>query len=106
MIHKERTLLAGHPTIGGTALSGGCAVALGAPFLAAASPALIGCRSLEGQVDPARWEALAPEDAARWQALRQSSQAAWIGLALPRFLARSPYGAKPGAIDAVVPANT
>jgi type VI secretion system protein ImpC len=75
---------------------GALAARLGAPFLAAAGPALIGCRSLEGQVDPARWSALAPEEAARWQALRRGPHAAWLGLSLPRFLARAPYGAKTG----------
>ena len=32
--------------------------------------------------------------------MRRSSAAAWIGLALPRFLARAPYGAKTTAIEA------
>jgi predicted component of type VI protein secretion system len=60
----------------------------------------VGCRSLAGANDPARWEALAFDDARRWQALRRSPAAAWIGLALPRFLARAPYGAKTTAIEA------
>jgi predicted component of type VI protein secretion system len=32
--------------------------------------------------------------------LRRAPSAAWLGLALPRFLARAPYGAKTTAIDA------
>jgi type VI secretion system protein ImpC len=76
------------------------AAAAGAPFIAGAAPALIGCRSLAGANDPARWEALASDDARRWQALRRSPAAGWIGLVLPRFLARAPYGAKTTAIDA------
>ena len=32
--------------------------------------------------------------------MRRAPAAAWIGLALPRFLARAPYGAKTTAIDA------
>jgi type VI secretion system protein ImpC len=79
---------------------GALAAAAQAPFIAAAAPALVGCRSLAGANDPVGWEALAPEDAQRWQALRRSPAAAWLGLALPRFLARAPYGAKTGAIDA------
>ena len=79
---------------------GALGAAAGAPFVAGAAPALVGCRSLAGASDPARWEALAPDDARRWQALRRSSPAASIGLALPRFLARAPYGAKTTAIDA------
>jgi len=56
--------------------------------------------SLAGADDPARWEAPAPDDARRWQALRRAPAAAWIGLTLPRFLARAPYGAKTTKIDA------
>lgn len=79
---------------------GALAAAARAPFIAGAAPALLGCRSLAGANDPARWEALASDDARRWQALRRSPAAGWIGLVLPRFLARAPYGAKTTAIDA------
>jgi type VI secretion system protein ImpC len=78
---------------------GALAAAARAPFVAGAAPALVGCRSLAGASDPARWEALAPDDARRWQALRRGPGAAWLGLALPRFLARAPYGAKTTTID-------
>jgi len=81
---------------------GALGAAARAPFVAGAAPALVsaGCRSLAGAGDPARWQALAPDDARRWQALRRSSPAASVGLVLPRFLARAPYGAKTTAIDA------
>jgi type VI secretion system protein ImpC len=79
---------------------GALAAAAGAPFVAAAAPALIGCPSLAGAADPAEWTALAPDDARRWHGLRQGPAAPWLGLALPRFLARTPYGAKTAAIDA------
>ena len=79
---------------------GAIAAAARAPFIAGAAPALVGCRALAGANDPARWEALAPDDARRWQALRRSPAAGWNGLVLPRFLARAPYGAKTTAIDA------
>ncbi len=79
---------------------GALAAAARAPFIAAAAPALVGCQSLAGANDPARWEALASDDARRWQTLRRAPAAAWIGLALPRFLARAPFGAKTTAIDA------
>ncbi|MEO7649608.1 MAG: type VI secretion system contractile sheath large subunit, partial [Bryobacteraceae bacterium] len=61
-------------------LLGKLAQAAGAPFLAEASPS-------EGE----------PE--AQWQALRRSPEASWIGLALPRFLLRMPYGKDTSAID-------
>lgn len=68
------------------------AAATGAPLLADAAPALLGIATIAAQPDPRDWPALAPADAARWQALRQSALAPWIGLALPRVLARLPYG--------------
>lgn len=37
-------------------------------------------------------EPLPPEAAAAWEELRRMPEAAWIGLALPRFLLRLPYG--------------
>ena len=79
---------------------GALAAAARAPFIAGAAPALVGCPSLAGAGDPAQWEAPSPEDARRWQVLRQAPAAAWIGLALPRFLARAPYGVKTNAIEA------
>jgi type VI secretion system protein ImpC len=62
------------------ALLGGLArimQAAGAPFLAECDPA--------GDAD-------SQEAARMWSALRHSPEAAWIGLALPRFLLRLPYG--------------
>ena len=50
----------------------------GAPFL--------------GEADPGN-SAMETEEAARhWERLRQSPEACWIGLAMPRFLLRLPYG--------------
>jgi type VI secretion system protein ImpC len=64
--------------------------AAGAPLLAAASPALLGCTSLAATPDPREWQE--PADLEAWQALRRLPEAAWLGLALPRFLLRVPYG--------------
>jgi type VI secretion system protein ImpC len=58
----------------------GFARALGAPFLAEA-------RVPEGDPDPA------------WTELRRSAHARWLGLALPRFLLRLPYGKETSAIE-------
>ena len=79
---------------------GALAAAARAPLIASAAPTLVGCQSLAEANDPARWEALAPDEARRWQALRRAPAAGWIGLALPRFLARAPYGRKTTGIDA------
>ena len=65
----------------------------GAPFLAAAGCRVLGCRSLAETPDPDDWKQPADaEGAAAWQALRQLPEAAYLGLALPRFVLRLPYG--------------
>lgn len=72
----------------------------GSPFLAAASPHLLGCRSLVLTPAVSNWnEAIDPEAKAAWDALRQLRQATYVGLALPRFLLRLPYGAATDPID-------
>lgn len=66
---------------------------IGAPFLAAASPHLVGCDSFAAHPDPDDWKTLiSNESQARWQALREMSEASYLGIALPRFLLRQPYG--------------
>jgi type VI secretion system protein ImpC len=61
----------------------------GAPLLAGASPAIFGCNSLDETPEPRRWQRV---DKDSWNALRRLPQATWVGLALPRFLLRLPYG--------------
>jgi type VI secretion system protein ImpC len=67
-----------------------------APFLAGAHPRAIGCDSVYETPDPDDWrrEIGAGEDAEAWAALRAHAVAHHLGLALPRFLLRLPYGAK------------
>ena len=57
--------------------------AAGAPFLAEADLS----------------EADSADTARRWNALRHLPEASWIGLALPRFLLRLPYGEKTEAVE-------
>ncbi|HSB71544.1 MAG TPA: type VI secretion system contractile sheath large subunit [Candidatus Methylomirabilis sp.] len=65
----------------------------GAPFLAAADTRLLGCESLAKTPDPDDWGLGANAgDREAWQALRALPEAAYVGLALPRFLLRLPYG--------------
>ncbi len=71
---------------------------LGAPFLAAADSSLIGVPSIADSPDPSSWSP-DPNSTAAWQALRQSPTARWIGLTLPRFLLRLPYGKRSDAIE-------
>jgi type VI secretion system protein ImpC len=66
----------------------------GAPFVAEASPRLVGCDSLAMSSDPAAWRfpAAAKTAMEAWQALQAIPEAAYVGLLLPRFLLRLPYG--------------
>jgi type VI secretion system protein ImpC len=61
----------------------------GAPWIAAADPALIGCPSFGETPDADDWGA---GGSVEWNELRQSPEATSIGLVLPRFLLRLPYG--------------
>ena len=68
------------------------AEAAAVPFIASASPCLVGCDEPRNLVDPMLWK-VGPEDEALelWQSLRQSSAGHWIGLVVPGVLARLPY---------------
>jgi type VI secretion system protein ImpC len=69
----------------------------GAPLLAGASPALAGSPAFDLESDPADW---GPPDP-RWAAFRKSPLARFVGLALPRFLGRVPYGQSGEPCDAI-----
>jgi type VI secretion system protein ImpC len=71
----------------------------GAPFVAEGSPRLLGSPSLAAAPGPADWQPLAPEEEQAWQALRQLPEAAHLGLALPRFLLRLPYGREASSVE-------
>jgi type VI secretion system protein ImpC len=71
----------------------------GASLLAGARAELLGCARIEHLSEPEAWRPLDPEAEVRWGALRASAGAPWIGLALPRVLARLPYGAKTDPIE-------
>ncbi|HEX8202674.1 MAG TPA: type VI secretion system contractile sheath large subunit, partial [Isosphaeraceae bacterium] len=70
-----------------------------APFLAAASPRFVGCDSIAATPDPDDWS-LAPDSQGAREALRRHPDAAYLGLALPRFLLRLPYGRDGEPIEA------
>jgi type VI secretion system protein ImpC len=63
----------------------------GAPFLAAASTRLLGCDTLDATPASRQWR-LDKDTLESWAAVRRLPQAGWLGLALPRFLMRLPYG--------------
>jgi type VI secretion system protein ImpC len=71
-----------------------------APFLAAAAPGLLQMDSWQELSNPRDLTKIfgTPEYAA-WRSLRESEDAKYLGLAMPRFLSRVPYGAKTNPID-------
>ncbi len=71
----------------------------GAPFVAAANETLLGCTSLAATPDPDDWQPLSGEEKAAWAALRSLPTARFLGLVLPRFLLRLPYGEQTDPID-------
>ena len=73
--------------------------AAGAPFVAGASPRFIGCDSVQKLSEPESWRSLPGEAQESWQALRGSPEAEFLGLLLPRFLLRLPYGKETEATE-------
>jgi len=71
-----------------------------APFIAAANPSLMQMSSWQELANPRDLTKIftTPEYAA-WKSLRESDDARYIGLAMPRFLARLPYGAKTSPVE-------
>lgn len=73
-------------------LSGVCA-AMHAPFIAASDPRLMNMDSWQELADPRDLKKIfSTPDYAPWRSFRQSDDAKYIGLTMPRFLARLPYG--------------
>lgn len=65
----------------------------GSPFVSAGSARLLGCESLALAPDPGDWQLVPdPNDGQAWEALRRLPESSHLGLALPRFLLRLPYG--------------
>jgi type VI secretion system protein ImpC len=71
-----------------------------APFIAGAGPTLMGMDSWQELANPRDLAKIfgAPDYAA-WRSLRESEDAKYVGLAMPRFLARLPYGAKTNPVE-------
>jgi type VI secretion system protein ImpC len=77
------------------------AAAAHAPFISAASPTLMQMGSWQELANPRDLTKIftTPEYAA-WRSLRESEDARYLGLAMPRFLSRLPYGAKTNPVEA------
>ncbi|MBS0511243.1 MAG: type VI secretion system contractile sheath large subunit [Proteobacteria bacterium] len=70
------------------------------PFIAGASPTLMQMDSWQELANPRDLTKIfmTPEYAA-WRSLRESDDARYVGLAMPRFLSRLPYGAKTSPVE-------
>ncbi|KQX01188.1 EvpB family type VI secretion protein [Massilia sp. Root418] len=77
------------------------AAAAHAPLIAAAAPSVMLMESWQELSNPRDLTKIfqTPEHAA-WRSFRESEDARYVGLAMPRFLARQPYGAKTDPVEA------
>jgi len=74
---------------------GQVAAAMHAPFIAGAAPTLLGMDSWQELSNPRDLTKIVQTaEYASWRSLRDSEDSRYIGLAMPRFLSRLPYGAK------------
>ncbi|HET6340027.1 MAG TPA: type VI secretion system contractile sheath large subunit [Polyangiales bacterium] len=74
--------------------------AMHAPFISAVSPNLFLMDSWQELSNPRDLSTLfTTSEHAAWRSLRDSEESRYIGLTMPRFLARRPYGAKSDPVD-------
>jgi type VI secretion system protein ImpC len=70
------------------------------PVVAGAAPSLFGMESWQELMNPRDLTKITTTpDYASWNSLRQSDDSRYIGLAMPRVLARLPYGAKTKPVE-------
>ena len=76
------------------------AAASHAPLISAADPAVMMMDSWQELANPRDLTKIyqTPEHAA-WRAFRESDDSRYVGLAMPRFLSRAPYGAKSNPVE-------
>jgi type VI secretion system protein ImpC len=76
------------------------AAAAHSPFIAGAAPGLLGMETWQELSNPRDLTKImsTPEYAA-WESLRKSDDSKYVGLAMPRFLSRLPYGAKTNPVE-------
>ncbi|HET6148475.1 MAG TPA: type VI secretion system contractile sheath large subunit [Polyangia bacterium] len=77
------------------------AAAIHAPFISGTSPTLMQMESYSELANPRDiTKIFTTPEYAGWRSLRESEDARYLGLTMPRFLARSPYGAKTNPVEA------
>jgi type VI secretion system protein ImpC len=76
------------------------AAAAHSPFLSAADPRLMQMDSWQELANPRDLTKIfQTAEYAGWKSLRESEDSRYIGLCMPRFLARQPYGARTNPVD-------
>ncbi len=71
-----------------------------APFIAGAAPKLMNMSSWRELADPRDLTKIfQTPDYAPWRSLRESEDSRYIGLAMPRYLSRLPYGSKTNPVE-------
>ena len=76
------------------------AAAAHAPFISGVSPRLMQMESWQELSNPRDiLKIFQPAEYAPWRSLRESEDARYVGLTMPRFLARLPYGARTEPVD-------
>ncbi|CAN5128022.1 type VI secretion system contractile sheath large subunit [soil metagenome] len=71
-----------------------------APFLTAAAPTLMQMNSWQELANPRDIKKIfSTPEYAGWRSLRQSEDSKFLGLCMPRFLARLPYGSKTNPVE-------
>jgi type VI secretion system protein ImpC len=77
------------------------AAAAHAPFLAAANPSVMGMGSWQELANPRDLtKVFTTPEYAGWRSLRESEDARYLGLTMPRFLSRLPYGSQTSPVEA------
>ncbi len=76
------------------------AAAAHAPLLAGAAPSILQMQSWQELANPRDLSRITANlEHAAWNSLRDTEDARYVGLAMPRFLARLPYGARTNPVD-------
>ncbi len=76
------------------------AAAAHAPFIAGASPAIMQMNSWQELSNPRDLTKIfSNTEYAAWRGLRDSDDSKYVGLAMPRYLSRMPYGAKTNPVE-------
>lgn len=69
------------------------AAAANAPFISHVRPDILGSPSLAGNTDPTRWRISTDTESGKlWALLRSVPESQYLGMVIPRFLSRLPYG--------------